>query len=431
MKRVSVFILGLSLFWCSCQNEDSPIFSKSADDRINEKLKDYLEVLKKPKYGWKAAYYPDSAYYGGWFFWLKFGDGGVLSMLSDYDGVSYNTPEESRYRVSMGHFPSLVFETYNYIHDLSNPGFGTPGVGFGGDFEFYFSKVVGDTVYLRSHVGNSILKLVPAEQGDMILDKNYYLNNAITELFNDEDSPYFKNLSLGETNIEISYSNYGRKMSFRYQGENGIEFKNLGISFVNDGIVLSEPIKFPKIAKPISKIELTKESSGIITSGVSELGLKGTLVPSNIPAVPYLDGVKVIKNINVMAILSVSPSLSSVYKPIKKVPYFKTIQGYFGAPSFKGLSLVTSKQGTLSGYFYNLNWNFGSDGILKATYAGTSNGAVYEALMKPLIDKFCNPEGFTVIDVVNINFMGMDLSATTIVSRQDSRDWIMFIGPKI
>ena len=66
MNKLYIAIVAMSILLCGCQKEDSPIFSKSADERINEKLSEYQKLLVSAKYGWKTAYFPKDLKTGGW-----------------------------------------------------------------------------------------------------------------------------------------------------------------------------------------------------------------------------------------------------------------------------------------------------------------------------------------------------------------------------
>jgi len=420
-----MILVGFSLLWCSCQKEDSPIFSKSADERLTEKLDGYATLLKKAEFGWKAAYFPDSASYGGWSFWIKFEDNGVVKMLSDYDATASKTVLESHYRVGGSHLPSLIFDSYTYIHNLANPGLGKKGQGFKGDFEFSFSKVVGDTIYLKSHYDKSILKLVAAKAEDKNIERNFAVQSSLRLLFEDVSKPYFKTLKLGETNVELGYDTYTRRMTFKYQDGSNMVVENRGVAFLGNGILLALPIKFPKISKAISFFPLNTEVDGSFSVSIPEQGLSGRIVAGHIPAFPYLNGIKDLQREKIMIVNNVSSSLTAMFKNIRFIPSYKSLQFFYGSNDRFGLGVYTIKGTDKVTYKYDLDWQYGEDGVLRATYKGTENGAIYEPTMTPFIDKLCNPEGFSVLDFQMWSFMGMRYYTVTLVSRKDSRDWIV------
>jgi hypothetical protein len=164
------YLIGLSLVFlalASCRKiDDSSVFDKSADQRLNEKLAGYQSTLVGEPNGWKAVIYTTSG--GIYSLYLKFNDSNRVQMLSNFDSVSSVTFKESSYRLKALQQPSLVFDTYSYIHVLADPdpsvNGGTAGEGLGSDFEFYFDerRSTPSTMVLTGRFNNSRLELTRA-----------------------------------------------------------------------------------------------------------------------------------------------------------------------------------------------------------------------------------------------------------------------------
>ncbi|HKG67664.1 MAG TPA: DUF4302 domain-containing protein, partial [Segetibacter sp.] len=119
MKRnFAVILLVISIF-SSCQKDDEAIFNKSADERLNEALAAYQTKLTGATDGWKGFIYPKTG--GVYTFYFKFNDANRVSMLSSFDSTSAVTLKESSYRLKGLQQPSLLFDTYSYLHALADP----------------------------------------------------------------------------------------------------------------------------------------------------------------------------------------------------------------------------------------------------------------------------------------------------------------------
>ncbi len=151
----------------SCRKvDDNPVFEKTADQRITEILAAYQSQLSGEPNGWKGQVYTKS---GGIFtFYFKFNDSNRVKMLSSFDSTSAVTLKESSYRIKALQQPSLIFDTYSYIHELADPNpsvnGGAVGQGLSSDFEFYFNdrETTKDTVSLVGRFNGSKAILVRA-----------------------------------------------------------------------------------------------------------------------------------------------------------------------------------------------------------------------------------------------------------------------------
>lgn len=428
MRIFSYAIIVFSLLLIACQKEESTVFNASADERVNKTLSEYVSLISKPQNGWKATYFPDSTKYGGWTFLMKFEADGSVNMNSDFNQFTTSNQMKSKYRVSITQAPTLTFETYTYIHLLSDPGMGVPGEGLNGDFEFAFDRIVGDTIFLKSQSrkGKSVLKLVAAKSEDLSLDKNFEIQSALIQLTSSPNLPYFKTLRVGETNIDVSYNEDKRELILKYLKDGEIVTVSRGVSFQKDRIELATPVLLPNVSKPLPSLPLTIDAAGVPSLNLSEYGLSGSLTATHIPAIPYLTGIVDIQKLEMMVVKSVSESLSDMYNEIKKIPYFQSLQFYFNYPVKNGvlneIDIFTRAGSKRTWYGYQIDWDFGDDGVLKGTYRGTTNGAAYETIIKPFIDKICNPDGFTVLDVISENYSSGTMYTVELVSRADSRD---------
>src|SRR4051812_1899435 len=157
MKKTLLYFFWAVLFFSSCKKDDQSVFDKSPDERLNEKLASYQSLLTGAQDGWKAFVTPDSGRSATYNFYFKFNSENKVVMVSEFDSASAVTPKESSYRLKALQQPSLLFDTYSYLHVLSDPDAqnngGAYAVGLLSDFEFLFLTATTDSINLlgRQH----------------------------------------------------------------------------------------------------------------------------------------------------------------------------------------------------------------------------------------------------------------------------------------
>lgn len=433
MKRVLLVVLVLATFiLSSCQKESDPIFEKSADERVKANLKEYADLLASAKYGWKAEYFPGTLTAGGWSYIFKFKENGVVTTMADFNKSTATTGQDSHYRVASIHTPSLVFDSYSLLHILSDPNLGAQGRGYRGDFEFEIQRYKNDTLYLLGHYDNSILKLVKATEKEVNLEQRLARRAEMKAYFADISTrPYFKTLTVGSTKVDVSYNDAKKRLLFKYVVNDKVVTSARCMVFTDNGAVLSSPLYLPGVGKAITTIPFSATSTGDLEVNLAEYGAKASIAHSDFPAVPYLNGMHDIQIVNYLNVLTVSPSLKNLIAGIEEIPFFKDMQLLFNVADTKekvtrsALMIYAPETSTLKHWYeYEIQWNYGKDGILTAKYLGTKSGATYEGTVKPFIDQICNGDGYTVLDVDIKPYGESTFYSFTLVSRGDSRDRI-------
>ena len=123
MKNIPLYFLFVSTLFFSCTKEPEQVFDKSPDERLNETLAGYQKQLSGAQYGWKAVVFPAAG--GAYAFYFKFNDSNRVQMVSDFDSNSARILKESSFRLKALQQPSLIFDTYSYLHVLADP---DPGI---------------------------------------------------------------------------------------------------------------------------------------------------------------------------------------------------------------------------------------------------------------------------------------------------------------
>ena len=244
MKKILIVVLGVSALLSSCKKKDKTLFDKSPDDRLNETLAAYQAQLSDAQNGWKGLIKVDSGKGATYSFYFKFNSANRVVMLSDFDSVSAVTPKESSYRLKALQQPSLIFDTYSYLHVLSdpNPAVNGQNVGSGllGDFEFYFDSVSTDSINLVGRVHGSKLTLVRATPAEDALFNN---GGLATGLYINKILTYFKRLTIGSVIYDIQINPLSRQFIFTWvDGGGTVQSFTTSYYFTASGIGFTDPL---------------------------------------------------------------------------------------------------------------------------------------------------------------------------------------------
>ncbi|HEV8084141.1 MAG TPA: DUF4302 domain-containing protein [Chitinophagaceae bacterium] len=283
MRKVLIAVLIISAFLSSCKKEDKSAFDKSPDERLNETLAAYQTQLSGAQNGWKALIQVDSGKGATYSFYFKFNDANRVVMLSDFDSLSAVTPKESSYRLKALQQPSLVFDTYSYLHVLSDPDPRVNGQNFGAgllsDFEFYFDSSTADVIKLVGRIHGSKLILIKATQAE----EDAYNNGALASGLNiNKILTYFKRLTIGSQFYDIRIDPVTRKFIFSWLDANGnpVTFTT-GYYFTAGGISFTNPLVNGSQTIPgFSNISWNQAAETInLTSGSTAATITGTVLP--------------------------------------------------------------------------------------------------------------------------------------------------------
>lgn len=231
MKRFLVVMLLAVVGLQSCKKDDNFIFDQSPDERLNAKLTEYQALLSGAQNGWKAVIVTDSAnagpYMATYGFYFRFDNANRVKMYSDWNASTAVTLKESSYRLKALQQPSLIFDTYSYIHLLADPdpdvNGGDPSTNGGlyADFEFYFDAAATDTIKLIGRFNGSKMMLVRATKQEADAYDNQQLGRGL--LFNNIDRylNYFKRMTVGGVVYEIKADISGRTITLSWVNSSG------------------------------------------------------------------------------------------------------------------------------------------------------------------------------------------------------------------
>lgn len=247
MKKITLYIALLMGFIYSCKKTDDPIL-EDPDVRLNAQLAEDQALLLSAQNGWKATIYPNGG--KGFTFYLKFKEDGSVTMMSDFDSNTASKTSESTYRLKALQLPTLIFDTYNYIHLIADPdgdvNGGPTGKGLLSDFQFSFTATNGDTTFMTGiHLGNHMTMVkLSSEEEQAFLDGN--LKTRIDEqsaYIHAHKYPYF--LMDDNTEVALNISGTNKSIQFSYlDADNQTENTTATYAVTLDGLELSSSFTY-------------------------------------------------------------------------------------------------------------------------------------------------------------------------------------------
>ncbi|MDR2805856.1 MAG: DUF4302 domain-containing protein [Dysgonamonadaceae bacterium] len=169
-----IYLFLFAFLFTACSEEDR-IFSEASGTRTAKYVDECYSLLQSSEQGWKMTYCPDAASYGDYHFLMKFKADNRVEMLSEFSDEAIT----SSYRIDMSQGPILVFDTYNYIHELSKPN-NNPPYGLSGDFEFVIKNTSENAIELAGRKKNIPVRLEKATEQDWDdMGKMYFIQDNI------------------------------------------------------------------------------------------------------------------------------------------------------------------------------------------------------------------------------------------------------------
>ncbi len=255
IKNIFTFII-CALLLAGCTKKTDEIFDKSVDERLSEALANFQNTLTSAP-GWKLFVYPkglesQDIKVGGFTYYVKFTNNNRVTMVSDFATNIAATPKESGYRLKALQRPSLIFDTYTYMHIPADPDpnvsfspTGNGGYGYGTDFNFSFKDVTPkDTMYLEGNFNKSAAVLVKATQGEMDMA---FTKGRLRDIINfsfayPTTNPFLYFTARPGLNVGVGFDFNSNFITFSYLEGAALVNKTEKISFTTYGIHLGSAI---------------------------------------------------------------------------------------------------------------------------------------------------------------------------------------------
>ncbi|KAA2238641.1 DUF4302 domain-containing protein [Chitinophaga agrisoli] len=246
MKLTSIYtpLLLFMLVIGACRKDDDPVFDKTADERINEALSKYQAALIGAPDGWEARIVTGT---GGIFnFHFQFKPNNRVSMYADIDTATAGNARESSYRLKALQQPSLIFDTYSYLHQLADPdgnvNGGDDGSGLVSDFEFSIDTVTTDSIKLTGRFNNTKVTLLRAAPQDAAAWQNGDWRNTLSFQYIANIQEYFKRLTFSGAAYDLRFNVLQRTITFVWADAGGTlrQFTS-AYFYTREGLILETP----------------------------------------------------------------------------------------------------------------------------------------------------------------------------------------------
>lgn len=255
MRYIILYIIALA-FFAGCTKKTDNLFEKTADERLNDALNGYQTALTGAP-GWKLFVYPkgledDNIKVGGLTYYLRFLNNNRVSMVSDFTTAIAASPKESGYRIKALQRPSLIFDTYTYMHipadpdpDVSFSPTGTGGNGWGTDFNFAFTETtIKDTFRLKGNFNKSEALLIKATQAEM---DAAFSRGRLRDIMNftfgyPASNPFLYFQASPSLRAGVGFNLDLNILTFTYLDGGNLVNRSIPFSFTINGIFLQTPV---------------------------------------------------------------------------------------------------------------------------------------------------------------------------------------------
>lgn len=253
MKRnmrniITIYVLVVFVF-SGCVKKVDDVFPETPDQRLDKVLNAYKsELMSEP--GWKLFVYPAGIpsldiEVGGLTYYITFPDSNRTVMVSDFNIETANVPKESSWHLKATQRPSLVFDTYSYIHIAADPdetvSFSPAqqgGYGWGSDYDFSFLEPEpGDTLFLEGNFNQSAALLVRATQEEIEAAFSGQLKHIVEVTNNLPKTTSFLFFNATDNNkIGITFNTFLFRLNFVYLNSGQLQTVSVPYSHTTYGI---------------------------------------------------------------------------------------------------------------------------------------------------------------------------------------------------
>lgn len=399
MKKIIIYSLLLLSVFSSCKKDyDEPESGQRPDERLTEMLDNYKKTLTGNEYGWKGYLYTNGG--EGYSFLFKFSANDRVKMVADLNSQTATTFSESTYRLKAIQAPSLLFDTYSYIHIIADPdgsqNGGVDGWGRYSDFEFSFQSASTDTIKLIGNHLKSELVLVRASKEEYDAYRAGALNVMKSNANTNYSSSPFSYLEFENgTKLSSVINPLSRRFSLTYSTPGGgAVIQSMPFAYTVYGVRLQKEATYKGVSfQSLFWDETTKRF--YVKAGNSSFYLNSSSAP--ILALPAALGVDFS---NFVISRNEAEGWSADFKAKRalvanNLPYNLTlaeiVMTFNPAYQEMALTLVLPRSPNVFNAVYLFSYRKLSDGSFKFTYEkADANGGLIEDAMAPLLNHFEN-----------------------------------------
>ncbi|HUQ64850.1 MAG TPA: DUF4302 domain-containing protein, partial [Flavitalea sp.] len=188
---------------------------------------------------------------GGLTYYVTFPDSNRTVMVSDFNVETANVPKESGWHLKATQRPSLVFDTYSYIHIAADPdetvSFSPSqqgGYGWGSDFDFSFLQAEpGDTLFLDGNFNHSSALMIKATQEEIDAAFSGQLKHIVEVTKNLPSTTSFLYFNATDnTKIGIAFNTFLFRLNFVYLSSGELQTVSVPYSHTTYGVHFKAPV---------------------------------------------------------------------------------------------------------------------------------------------------------------------------------------------
>ncbi|MDR1274692.1 MAG: DUF4302 domain-containing protein [Odoribacteraceae bacterium] len=289
-KREILWLLPLLFLLARCTVKEDYIFEESATARIKAYITACEATITKPEYGWKALFEPNKQSLGGYNIVMKFAEDGNVRMVCDF--LEDETTSTYSFNESQG--AVLCMDTYSALHYLADPRIpraGVLGVGLEGEFEFVIKEVTADSMVFTGKKWGEPVVFYPAEERDWTGRMAAYREH-IEKMAPQEDSPFFRALTMNNTAVNIVYDPPTRTIIYTYSDNVSKEILSAStrVYGTDEGVRLSPEIRVNGVV-----LDRLRYNQSTRMFEVSTPGVVGALRYSNTPPFPFYKSLNMLR----------------------------------------------------------------------------------------------------------------------------------------
>jgi hypothetical protein len=210
---------------------------------------------------------------------MQFSTEGRVSMIGDIVEETATAPFESSFRLDAFQRPSLVFDTYSYIHQLSDPdpsvNGGILGHGYLSDFEFSFESSHADTIRLTGNQHQSELILVRATQKESELYSAGKLNTVMKKIKEyQNENAYLFLITEDHRKTGIILNAFSREVTLVEEIDGEINVTSSRFSFTTEGILMHDHLAFRDLEFREIYLDAVNDKMYLLTDDNARIDIK-------------------------------------------------------------------------------------------------------------------------------------------------------------
>ncbi|MES1216517.1 MAG: DUF4302 domain-containing protein [Bacteroidota bacterium] len=283
-QKLLYFFLIIIVVASSCRKDDTSVFDKTPDQRVRETLDKYQSALTGSPAGWTATITTGTG--GIYHFYFRFNDSNRVFMYADISLESASVLKESSYRLKALQQPTLIFDTYSYLHILADPdgsvNGGADGSGLISDFQFSLDSLATDSIKLTGSINKTKVTLIKATQQDLDDWQNGKWANVLAFQNIATIQNYFKRMTIGGKEYEIRVDLITRTITFSWlDGSGNLQQFTTGYNYTADGIDFLTP--FDTGTQVINSLEIVNWNANNSTLNVKVNGTASVIAGATQP----------------------------------------------------------------------------------------------------------------------------------------------------